>query len=180
MPARCAVGARARGFRRCQRMQRVQADEARAARRQPTNQLLQIAEISYPPIVVGTQGVQLHGNAPESPALDDGGRLVAYGWRHHQRTASHRACHVDFQFVVSRRQVHRHLQPTTGNPGSFDLAAPQFRAIRGRDATRTMTTGLQIHGPQQSRPEIPCGDIEVNADARAACTGDLRQQASPA
>ena len=64
MSARRTIGARAHRIGRCKGVQGIQADEACAARRQPPDEMLEIAEIPDPPIVSRAQRVELHRHAP--------------------------------------------------------------------------------------------------------------------
>jgi hypothetical protein len=178
--ARGAIRTRPQWVCRRQRVQRIQADEARAARRQPADELLQIVEIADPPVRPGTDRVELHRNAPEAPPLTDGGGLVTFGRRQDQGTTRRDAAQQDLQFVVARRQIQRQFQPAAGDPGTLDLTAPKFGAVRGRHHTLVAIAIFPLDGPHQARSELTSGNIEIEPDAGAVRGCHGRQQLVPA
>ncbi len=60
-----------------QRMQRIDADDVRAARAPLREQRRQIGEIAHAPVALGAYRVQLHRCAPDAAAVFDGQRAVA-------------------------------------------------------------------------------------------------------
>ena len=133
-------------------------DSSRRIRRRATPaqriKALQIAEIPDTPILARSQRIQLHGDAPQSPAGDNGRGLVALVAAEtisRQRSAAP-AGDLRLEFVIARRQINRQLKMPPSDPRSFDLASARFPgnrrsrsllrcAIRPRGArTRAMAT----------------------------------------
>ena len=62
-------------------MDRVEADERAAALAHIHQHLFQVAKITDAPVVVRTQGVELHAGAPQLFTFEQRLRLVAAFWR---------------------------------------------------------------------------------------------------
>src|ERR1700722_8974206 len=166
MAVRGAVRTRALRLRRRQGVQRIQADEARAARREPADQGLEILEIADAPVAPRAYGVELNGDAPQPSSAADGLRLIALGRRQDQRTAAGRAgADLDLELMSSRRELGRQLQAPAGDPRAFDLPAPDLRAIGGGHGAFAPISAFQVHGPDEPRAEVAGGNVEIDSCA---------------
>ena len=117
MAARCTVGAGSRRIRGRQRMQRIHADETRAARRHPANQHFQVAKITDAPIAVRAQCVQLHRDPPQPPPGGQRRRFEALRRRNDQQTILRRtAGDFGLELVVAGRKVHPQLEASARDP----------------------------------------------------------------
>ena len=175
--ARSAVWARPQRIGRRQRVQGIQADESRAAWRQPSDQLLQIAEIADAPVAPGPHRVQLHREAPQTPAGDDGRRLVAqrrgYDEQAAVRLAARQPC---IELMIPRGQFPRQLEAAARHPRSFRLAAPLLRTGGRGHAALVQRAVLEQQRPDQAGAEVTRRDIDVEGDARALRGHHGRQQ----
>ena len=126
--------------------------------------------------------VQLHGNAPQPPAVEDRGRLVALGRaKSADSAAAAPPAILHVEFVIARRQLDRQFEAAAGDPRALDLAAPESRDNRRWKSTPLAPRPvLEVHRPEQTRAEFPRGDIDIDADARAVRGGDRRQERAPA
>ena len=167
----CGVGRR-------QRMQRIQADESRAARRRPADQHAQDRRNRRCPNCRAIAACRAARRCPTAAGRRESAaaRSIAAAEMIEETAIGSRGGYFRLEFVIAGRQVERQLETPARDPRSIDLAAPELAAIGGRGDPFAARAVLELHAPYQCRSEFARGDIDVDADSRAARRGDRRQE----
>ena len=152
VPARGRIRRIQRRIGRKQRMQRAHTHESRTGRRRQAQQFGEIGEVADAPVVVGAQRVDLRGHAPDFPRSGELGRFMRTIRRDDQRATLPAAeLQVDFQAVVTRRQVFGQRQVAQHVPASFALVRAALRQAPGTHLATALGALLQHHAPAQQR-----------------------------
>ena len=141
-------------------MQRVQSDDACAARRPLRRQPLQISEIADAPVATGAQGVELNRRAPDTGPFGERGREVAALRRRDQQRLAEKAAAprrvVQLEAVVAGRQRGREFDVSVGlRLGGRVQLAFVARAV------------LQRQAPDETLARFRHGEMRAQAPRRA-------------